>query len=89
MVDIKFTAVDDRGIATRKFFINGTVTIEKQFHFYQSEMYGIHPWLGPYSGGTIVLIFGKQLNIGSNLEVAFGDMICTVVSLIEISNSNS
>lgn len=37
---------------------------------------GIHPNIGPRSGGTLISIHGKHLHVGSKIQVFVGDQEC-------------
>lgn len=57
-----------------------------QFQYKDIKLSGLHPPLGPESGGTKLSIMGKFLNIGSSIKAYLDDYECTV-NAIQASSS--
>lgn len=49
-----------------------------EFSYQDIKLTGINPSTGPQSGGTLVAITGKYLNIGSEITAYLDNHICTV-----------
>ncbi|KAF7286951.1 hypothetical protein GWI33_002800 [Rhynchophorus ferrugineus] len=49
-----------------------------EFSYQDIRLTGIYPSMGPQSGGTLLAISGKYLNIGSEITAYLDDNICTV-----------
>lgn len=49
-----------------------------EFSYQDIKLTGIYPFMGPQSGGTLVAITGKYLNIGSEITAYLDNNICTV-----------
>lgn len=49
-----------------------------QFQYKDIKLTGLHPALGPVSGGTKLSIVGKHLNIGSSIKAYLEDYECMV-----------
>ncbi|GMT25135.1 hypothetical protein PFISCL1PPCAC_16432, partial [Pristionchus fissidentatus] len=55
------------------------------FSFHNVEITSMSPPFGPLSGGTSVVLFGRHLDAGSNVEVMIGEQPCVV----KMRNSSS
>lgn len=57
-----------------------------QFSYKDIRLHGVHPSIGPQSGGTQLAITGQYLNIGSQITAYLDGYVCTV-NLTQASNS--
>ncbi|KPM09982.1 hypothetical protein QR98_0085280 [Sarcoptes scabiei] len=78
---ISFYARDLLNISKRKFQIDGVIELPDKFQFVITKILGIHPTIGPFFGGTKMMIIGDHLNVGSKQEVKMRDNICEIVRL--------
>lgn len=62
------------------YFIKGEATSKETFQFKTPSIKGIFPNYGPNAGGTFVMVYGKNLDVGKNANVRFGERSCGVVS---------
>lgn len=60
----------------RSFVIRGSSTSESNFTFLEASVSSIIPLFGPESGGTDVIISGRNLDIGSTRTVKLGRTLC-------------
>nr|XP_039271461.1 hepatocyte growth factor receptor-like isoform X1 [Styela clava] len=65
--------------AESDFEINETLPLGT-FTFMMVDVFGFYPPKGPERGGTKVIIFGKNLGIGSNVKILIGSSLCAVMS---------
>ncbi|KAL9872786.1 plexin-B isoform X2 [Glossina fuscipes] len=49
-----------------------------QFQFKDIQLIGLHPRVGPKSGGTQISLMGKYLNIGSNIRAFLDEYECHI-----------
>ncbi|ALC48073.1 plexB [Drosophila busckii] len=51
-----------------------------QFHFKDVQLTGLYPMVGPKSGGTLLSVMGKYLNIGSSIRAFLDEYECYINS---------
>lgn len=57
-----------------------------QFSYKDIRLHGVHPSIGPQSGGTQLAITGQYLNIGSQITAYLDNLVCAV-NLTQASSS--